>query len=141
MVNIMICLSQARMMLIYQLVSLKVYGWMRYKNWHFQTASIYAKIKDEYIRDVFRTLLNISDGYFLLNTTMQKVSVFGVILTCILSEFGEILTRITPNTDTFWQCTFLKRVIDNWKTEMLLNVLGYNQSIMSVIWKITKVSL
>ena len=27
------------------------------------------KIKDEYIRDVFRTLSNISDGYFLRNTT------------------------------------------------------------------------
>ena len=33
--------------------------------------------------------------------TAQKVSVFGVILVCIQSEYRKIRTRITPNLDTF----------------------------------------
>ena len=33
--------------------------------------------------------------------TAQKVSVFGAILVRIQSECGKMLTRITPNTDTF----------------------------------------
>ena len=34
-------------------------------------------------------------------STAQKVSVFGVILVPIQSEYGKIRTRITPNLDTF----------------------------------------
>ena len=33
--------------------------------------------------------------------TVQDVSVFGVFLVCIQSEFGKIQTKKTPNTATF----------------------------------------
>ena len=46
-----------------------------------------------------------------------KVSVFGVILVRIQSEWEKIRTRITPNTDTFYAVSFELSFLDSiWKT-------------------------
>ena len=45
-----------------------------------------------------------------------KVSVLGVILVRIQSEWGKIPTRITPNTDTFYAMNFELSFLDSiWK--------------------------
>ena len=45
-----------------------------------------------------------------------KVSVLGVILIRIQSEWGKIRTRITPNTDTFYAVNFELSFLDSiWK--------------------------